>query len=138
MYGNMTQNEKRINKNDLQAWKHYDNQQYSLIPGINHDHRLAPGSPKRTNSPDPKNKTRADLETAFQRDVHRMGQQGFHHLRSSEGASQALSMDPANMKPYGKQGDTRNPDHNALDAYYHKGRGGVLQGSVPLSSHHDL
>ena len=34
MHGNMTNVEKQLNKDDLLAWKHYDNTQYSLIPGI--------------------------------------------------------------------------------------------------------
>jgi len=34
MYGNMTSVEKQMNKDDLIAWKNYDNVQYSLIPGI--------------------------------------------------------------------------------------------------------
>lgn len=34
MYGNMTNVEKQINKEDLIAWKIYDNNQYSLIPGV--------------------------------------------------------------------------------------------------------
>jgi hypothetical protein len=33
-YGNMTNVEKKLNKVDLQAWKHYDNNQYALIPGL--------------------------------------------------------------------------------------------------------
>jgi len=32
--GTMTEVEKRINKEDLKAYKEYDNNQYSLIPGI--------------------------------------------------------------------------------------------------------
>ena len=34
MHGNMTGVEKQMNKDDLIAWKNYDNKQYSLIPGI--------------------------------------------------------------------------------------------------------
>uniref|UniRef100_A0A7S3J698 Uncharacterized protein n=1 Tax=Euplotes harpa TaxID=151035 RepID=A0A7S3J698_9SPIT len=34
-YGNMTQVEKKLNKYDLYAYKHNDNNQYSLIPGFN-------------------------------------------------------------------------------------------------------
>jgi hypothetical protein len=32
--GNMTEVEKRFNKEDLTAYKEFDNNQYSLIPGI--------------------------------------------------------------------------------------------------------
>jgi hypothetical protein len=44
------------------------------------------------------------------------------------------------MKPYGKASvnQLKTADNAPLDAYYHKGRGGVLAGSVPLSSHTDL
>uniref|UniRef100_A0A7S3NC75 Uncharacterized protein n=1 Tax=Euplotes harpa TaxID=151035 RepID=A0A7S3NC75_9SPIT len=35
MYGNMTGIEKQMNKNDLIAFKHYDNKTYALIPGLN-------------------------------------------------------------------------------------------------------
>ena len=45
LYGNMTNVEKKMNKDDLKAWQNYDDNQYSLIPGlnsrklINHDKR---------------------------------------------------------------------------------------------------
>lgn len=35
MYGNMTGIEKQMNKNDLAAFKNYDNKTYALIPGLN-------------------------------------------------------------------------------------------------------
>lgn len=34
MYGNMSSIEKSINKGDLQAYKNYDTNQYSLVPGL--------------------------------------------------------------------------------------------------------
>ena len=34
-YGNMTNVEKALNREDLLAYKHYDNNQYALIPGVN-------------------------------------------------------------------------------------------------------
>ncbi len=36
-HGNMTEVEKHMNKDDLVAWKNYDNKQYSLIPGVSKD-----------------------------------------------------------------------------------------------------
>ena len=33
-YGNMTSVEKRMNKNDLLAFKNYEKQQYALVPGF--------------------------------------------------------------------------------------------------------
>jgi len=34
LYGNMTDMEKKLNKQDLDAYKVFDNKQYSLIPGL--------------------------------------------------------------------------------------------------------
>ncbi len=34
-YGNMTELEKKLNRVDLMAYKHYDNKMYCLVPGIN-------------------------------------------------------------------------------------------------------
>lgn len=34
MHGNMTQEEKKLNKDDITAFKNFDNNQYSLIPGV--------------------------------------------------------------------------------------------------------
>lgn len=35
MYGNMTNVEKALNRNELEAYKNYDSNQYCLIPGLN-------------------------------------------------------------------------------------------------------
>ena len=43
MYGNMSSVEKQLNKDNLQAYKNYDTQKYSLVPGINHQkHTFSP------------------------------------------------------------------------------------------------
>ena len=34
-YGNMTDVEKKLNREDLIAYKHFDNNQYAMIPGVN-------------------------------------------------------------------------------------------------------
>jgi hypothetical protein len=36
MYGNMSSIEKAMNKHDMQAYKNYDANQYSLVPGLQH------------------------------------------------------------------------------------------------------
>ena len=36
MYGNMSSVEKALNKNDLNAYKNFDQRQFSLVPGIQH------------------------------------------------------------------------------------------------------
>lgn len=43
MYGNMSSVEKALNKNDLNAYKNYDTNQYSLIPGMQHAKNPLPG-----------------------------------------------------------------------------------------------
>ena len=40
MHGNMTNVEKQLNKDDLLAWKNYDNNQYSMIPGFSSQKRI--------------------------------------------------------------------------------------------------
>jgi len=40
MHGNMTEVEKRMNKDDLIAWKNFDNNQYSLIPGVSNTKKV--------------------------------------------------------------------------------------------------
>ena len=37
----MTNVEKELNKDDLVAWKKYDNNQYSMIPGVASNNRQA-------------------------------------------------------------------------------------------------
>lgn len=39
-HGNMTGVEKQMNRDDLSAWKNYDNNQYSLIPGVSSNKRI--------------------------------------------------------------------------------------------------
>lgn len=36
MYGNMSSIEKAMNKHDMHAYKNYDTNQYSLVPGLQH------------------------------------------------------------------------------------------------------
>ena len=50
-YGNMSQAEKHINKQDLKAYKNYDNTNYAMLPGIKQQSELtkyapAPGARK--------------------------------------------------------------------------------------------
>ncbi|CDW77903.1 UNKNOWN [Stylonychia lemnae] len=37
-FGNMTNQEKKLNKADLSAYKEFDNKQYALIPGVQHNY----------------------------------------------------------------------------------------------------
>lgn len=53
MHGNMTNEEKKLNKDDIIAYKNFDNNQYSLIPGVSknkmimvRDHKIAPETSK--------------------------------------------------------------------------------------------
>ncbi|CDW74298.1 UNKNOWN [Stylonychia lemnae] len=45
-HGNMSGVEKQMNKEDLIAWKNYDNNQYSLIPGISVNKKVMEREPK--------------------------------------------------------------------------------------------
>lgn len=40
MYGNMSSIEKALNKNDLIAFKNFDQRQFSLVPGIQHSKHI--------------------------------------------------------------------------------------------------
>lgn len=51
MYGNMSSVEKALNKNDLRAYKNFDNRQFSLVPGIQHSkHVLAQSTDQASRS----------------------------------------------------------------------------------------
>jgi len=54
-FGNMTQVEKKMNKDDLKAYKVYDNNQYGMIPGINNEKKFL-----KRNSEKPKKQTSFD------------------------------------------------------------------------------
>ncbi len=47
----MTNVEKELNKDDLVAWKKYDNNQYSMIPGVASHNRQAEQRPLKQTSP---------------------------------------------------------------------------------------
>lgn len=65
-YGNMTEVEKQMNREDLNAWKVYDNNQYSLIPGINHQ-KIFPNNQRQT--PDLHNKSADAVDANFKAKV---------------------------------------------------------------------
>ena len=43
MYGNMSSIEKAMNKGELVAYKNFDSNQYSLVPGLQHAKHETPG-----------------------------------------------------------------------------------------------
>lgn len=45
--GNMTHVEKQMNKDDLRAYKEYKNQNFSMVPGINNENKIAFSPPKK-------------------------------------------------------------------------------------------
>ena len=67
LYGNMTNVEKKMNKDDLRAWQNYDDNQYSLIPGLNSRKLI------NTDKRDPSHKK----ERSFVEDQQRLQQFGF-------------------------------------------------------------
>lgn len=69
MYGNMTGIEKQMNKNDLSAFKNYDNKTYALIPGLN----------STSNAPSKKiieDKSHKKRERSYDEQIERMNQFG--------------------------------------------------------------
>lgn len=50
-YGNMTSVEKEMNKDELVAYKNYDNKDLSLVPGAVSSKRFADPRPQKYNSP---------------------------------------------------------------------------------------
>lgn len=73
MYGNMTGVEKQINKNDLSAFKNYDNKTYALIPGMNSKYQ----SPSKKVLADKMNRTaHQDQNNSLNEIDYRMNQFG--------------------------------------------------------------
>jgi hypothetical protein len=69
MYGNMTGVEKSLNKNDLTAFKHYDQNTYALIPGLN-------SSTKPVSNKVMMDKQAHKRDRSFDDEAHRMNQFG--------------------------------------------------------------
>ena len=78
MYGNMSQQEKAMNKDDLHAYKRFDNNQYAMIPGFNSQKALVMPRDKKA-SPGNSSSKEAKLQTS----VDRLAGYGFSHLGGS-------------------------------------------------------
>ena len=48
MYGNMSKQEKQLNKEDLIAYKRFDNKNYAMIPGISNQKNVLDQSLKKS------------------------------------------------------------------------------------------
>lgn len=48
MYGNMSKEEKQLNKEDLIAYKRFDNKNYAMIPGISNQKAVLDQSLKKS------------------------------------------------------------------------------------------
>ena len=81
----MSKEEKMLNKDDLVAYKKYDNNQYSLIPGFGASKKLASPNPKKSPSGSPG----MDKEAKLKKNVDRLAGYGLHHLGQS-GSSPSL------------------------------------------------
>lgn len=83
MYGNMTQVEKALNRPDLEAYKNYDNNQYSLIPGVNAVKAIPGTSPVSAGSgkgkliSSPKRKS-VDFEQKYHQKKNTLHQMGYN------------------------------------------------------------
>ena len=84
MYGNMSKQEKALNKDDLIAYKNYDNNQYALIPGFSSQKQMPAPREKKAS---PVNQTgkaiTLEKEQQLKNSVDRLAQYGFTHLGNS-------------------------------------------------------
>lgn len=88
--GNMTGVEKQMNKDDMVAWKKYDNKQYALIPGMQTNKQFA--EPRAKKSPlgtskkageltgSPSKLTNVEKEEILRKNEERLAAYGFTHL----------------------------------------------------------
>lgn len=90
MYGNMSKQEKAINKDDLIAYKNYDNNQYALIPGFA-SQKAMPLLREKKESPVNQGGKGFSLskEQQLKNSVDRLAGYGFTHLGAS-GSAKAL------------------------------------------------
>ena len=109
----MTAAEKQMNRDDLHAWKKYDNNQYAMIPGFTSQKQQAQIRPKKSplgqsakandlhNSV--KRLTSIEKEARLKRDQERLAAHGFSHLHKGNTNSQErlnpVSFSASNSSP---------------------------------------
>ena len=110
-YGNMTAAEKEINKDDLHAYQKYDNNQYSMIPGVTSSKRMAQPRPQKHASPGPSSgkavalnevKLRKHEDRLVQYGILRGGVGATRHGQVNMRASMELETDPLKHIPEGR------------------------------------
>ena len=87
----MTAAEKQMNRDDLHAWKKYDNNQYAMIPGLTSQKQQAQIRPKKSPISQSakandlygsvKRLTSIEKEEQLNRDQERLAAHGFSHLQ---------------------------------------------------------
>lgn len=96
MYGNMSSVEKAMNRGELHAYKNYDQNQYSMVPGVSSTKAIpglmnSPGIQKAAQSPPKKAK---DFESDFKKKQDVLAQLGYNNQGVSmarNNANQGLS-----------------------------------------------
>ena len=89
MYGNMSSVEKALNKNDLNAYKNFDNKNYSLVPGLQHYKYSIEATPKKsgTLSPGqderPYQKSTMSMDNKYLRKFEELNKLGYHDSKES-------------------------------------------------------
>lgn len=73
----MTSEEKRLNKEDLIAYKNFDNQQYSLIPGVSVNKKIMQRDNAASNKQTPMQQSAKFNDPRFDEKQERMKQFGF-------------------------------------------------------------
>lgn len=66
-----------MNREDLIAWKHYDNNQYSMIPGVTSQKKIADRAKSENPNVDMSGSIRKGYDPRFHEKQDRMKQYGF-------------------------------------------------------------
>ena len=96
MYGNMSSVEKAMNRNELLAFKNYDNKNYTMIPGVTSNKQSSLiNAGNSTLSP----KKNFDQNSKFHQKVNQLNQIGYNE----KGMKIRLN------EPHGRINDNHNP-----------------------------
>ena len=131
----MTGVEKQMNKDEMEAYKKYDNKSYSLQPGMQGQKAFADPRPRK--SPlgqsqkalgidgSPNKYTAAEKEAILRKQEDRLAAYGFTHLQKGAAASVDASIANFKAHPNGPTGVMASPLNQPNFA---RGPGGVIAG----------
>jgi hypothetical protein len=106
MYGNMSSVEKALNKNDLRAYKNFDDRQFSLVPGIQHSKHLVSQSNDHASRSveSPRNiKIKVDSDRKFLEKQNHLMKIGYNEAGSNRGRNPITGNLLSPMQKYTKE-----------------------------------